>query len=252
MFEVKSFGAGGYRYAAGVFQYSAGVAAEPGFEIRRARFSEALPLAQGFEAVEMHLKAIDRPTTAFCACELRSPGPLSDQGFLDFNRTYVSSLERWGLYRDGTNPVARTNVCPEIDPPAVPSMLAFSYTVPTSDPVSRTFVVAGGGEAPEGRPNYRDHIVRRGDTTAEGLREKVRFVVAEMERRLAALGFTWRDAISAQAYTVHDIGGLLIDEVWGRGAAPGSIAWNYARPPIADLEFEMDVRRTAHEVFIQC
>jgi hypothetical protein len=251
MSDVRVFGAGGYRYAEGVFQYSAGVAAEPGFEIERAQFQEPVPIAAGFAAVESHLKAIGRPTTAFCACELRSPGPLSDQDFLSFNRDYITTLERWGLYRDGANPVARTNVCPQINPPSTPSLLAFCYTVPASGSRPGTFVVAGGGEAPEGKPNYRDYIVRRGDLTAEGLREKVRFVVVEMERRLTALGFGWRDATSAQAYTVHDVGRLLIDEVWAHGAAPRAVAWHYTRPPIADLEFEMDVRRTAREILIQ-
>ena len=37
MSRVITFGAGGYRYVEGVFQYSAGVAAEPGFEIARMR-----------------------------------------------------------------------------------------------------------------------------------------------------------------------------------------------------------------------
>ena len=251
MSVVRVFGPGGYRYVEGVFQYSAGVAAEPGFEIERAQFQEPVPISAGFAAVENHLKAIGRPTTAFCACELRSPGPLSDQDFLSFNRDYITTLERWGIYRDGANPVARTNVCPQVNPPSTPSLLAFSYTVPAAGPRLETFVVAGGGEAPEGKPNYRDYIVRRGDVTAEGLREKVRFVVVEMERRLTALGFGWRDATSAQAYTVHDVGTLLIDEVWARGAGPRAVAWHYTRPPIADLEFEMDVRRPARDLLIQ-
>lgn len=38
MSEVLTFAAGGYRYLKGVFQYSAAVAAEPGFEIERASF----------------------------------------------------------------------------------------------------------------------------------------------------------------------------------------------------------------------
>ena len=50
---------------------------------------------------------------------------------------------------------------------------------------------------------------------------------------------------------MHDVGALLINEVWGRGAAPRAVAWHYTRPPIADLEFEMDVRRTAREMLIQ-
>ena len=45
------------------------------------------------------------------------------------------------------------------------------------------FLMEASGEAPEGRTNYRDHIVRLGDTSPEGLREKARFVLDEMERK---------------------------------------------------------------------
>jgi hypothetical protein len=130
MAEVISFAAGGYRYLKGPFQYSAGVAAEPGFVIERMHFVKPLPLAEGFAAVEGHLTAIGRPATSFCACELRSPAPFTEEGFVAFNREYVKTLERWGIYRDGANPVARTNVCPAVAPPASPSLHAFSYTAP--------------------------------------------------------------------------------------------------------------------------
>src|SRR5215213_8947840 len=113
MAEVPVFEAGWYRYIKVVFQYSGGVAAEPGYEIERARFATPLRLADGYAAVEAHLIALGRPSTAFAACELRSPEPFTDQGFIDFNRVYVKTLERWGLYTDGeqpVNPVARTNV----------------------------------------------------------------------------------------------------------------------------------------------
>ncbi len=40
------FSDGGYRYIKAVFQYSSGAAAEPGFEIERARRARALPLAE--------------------------------------------------------------------------------------------------------------------------------------------------------------------------------------------------------------
>jgi len=42
---------GNYRCIPGVFQYSAGVAALPGYEILRVRFREPVPLARGFERV---------------------------------------------------------------------------------------------------------------------------------------------------------------------------------------------------------
>src|SRR5438876_1209205 len=37
--NVQSFAPGGYRFIPGPFQYSGGVAAEPGFRIERARFA---------------------------------------------------------------------------------------------------------------------------------------------------------------------------------------------------------------------
>jgi hypothetical protein len=232
-----------------MFQYSGGSAAEPGFEIVRARFPRPVPLAEGFRAVEAHLRAAARAPTAFCACELRSPAPFTDEGFLEFNRAYVQTLERWGLYKDGVNPVARTNVCPEHDKPAEPSLYAFSYTVPA---LSRrgSFVVAGSGEAPEGKPNYRDYVVRPNDVSVDGLREKIRFVMAEMRRRLVALGFGWRDAGSTQAYTVRDIGALVEPEIVAQGAARNGLSWHFCRPPVAGLDYEMDVRATAQELLL--
>jgi len=248
--DVPVFREGNYRFIKAVFQYSGGVAAEPGFEIVRARLASPLPLKRGFSAVESQLKAVGRPLTAFCACELRSPAPFTEQGFLEFNRLYAATLERWGIYRDGVNPVARTNVCPAFEPPAEPSLYAFSYTVPASAGARGSFIVAGGGEAPEGKPNYRDYIVRRGDASLEGLREKVHYVVTEMERRLAALGFGWKDAMSTQAYTVRDIGPLVEAEIVRRGAANGGLEWHFARPPIVDLDYEMDVRGAAREIVV--
>ncbi|MBI3372340.1 MAG: hypothetical protein HY017_11370 [Betaproteobacteria bacterium] len=247
MAEVPVFAAGGYRYIKAVFQYSGGVAAEHGYEIERVRILRPLPLAEGLAAAEAHLKSIGRPAAAFAACELRSPAPFTEQGFLEFNRLYVGTLERWGIYKDGVNPVARTNVCPEYHKPAVPSLHAFSYTVPAKGNAG-TFIVAGGGEAKEGNKTYRETIVSLGDTSPAGLRAKLRYVVAEMEARLAALGFTWADAVSTQAYTVHDIGAFVGPEIAARGAAQGGLAWHYCRPPIIDVEFEMDVRSAAREI----
>src|SRR5690606_8020301 len=77
--------AGGYRYIPAVFQYSSGVAAEPGYRIERARFAEPMPLAEAFLAVERHLSSSGRPLSAFAACELRSPKPYTEQGFREFN-----------------------------------------------------------------------------------------------------------------------------------------------------------------------
>jgi hypothetical protein len=248
MANVVDFGAGGYRYLEAVFQYSAGVAAQPGFAIDRVHFQRPPSLADGFQAIAAHLERRGRPLAALCGCELRSPAPFSEDGFVAFNRNYVQTLERWGLVNGDANPVARTNVCPAYQPPAHRVFHAFSYTVTDYGDSLPGFVVAGGGEAPEGHPNYRDVIVRRGDTSPHGLREKVRYVVAEMTRRLEALGFSWPDAMATQAYTVHDIGPLMREELVERGAARSGITWQYTRPPIVDLEYEMDLRRVAREL----
>ena len=250
MAEVVFFPEGGYRYIKAVFQYSSGVAAEPGFALERARFARPLPLVQGFAAVEAHLAALGRPLASFAACELRSPAPMSEQGFRDFNLDYVRTLERWGIYKDGVNPVARTNVCPAYTPPDQPLLYAFSYTVPASEAGRRSFVIAGGGEARNGPGSLAERTVRAGATTPEAMREKVRFVLQEMEARLSALGFSWRDATVTQAYTVQDIGAWVGSEVAARGAAEGGLVWHFARPPIIGLEYEMDVRGVAREVLV--
>jgi len=250
MADVVPFAPGGYRYIAGVFQYSAGVAAEAGFEIERARFARPLPLAEGFAAVEAHLQRLGRPTQAFCACELRSPAQFTEAGFIAFNRQYVQTLERWGLFRDDINPVARSNVCPEIAPPASPSFYAFSYTLPARAGARASFVIAGSGETQEGKATYRERIVRYGDQSTEGLREKARWVLGQMERRMTALGFDWSQVTETQLYTVFDVHPFLAEELVRRGATPGGLTWHFARPPVQGLDYEMDVRSLNHELVI--
>jgi hypothetical protein len=78
----------------------------------------------------------------------------TDTGFVAFNRHYVERLAAWGIFREEVNPVARSNVCPEIDPPTTPSFYAFSYTVPSESRAARSFVAAGNGEEREGGPSY--------------------------------------------------------------------------------------------------
>ncbi len=74
------------------------------------------------------IKAAGRPLTAFGACELRSPAPFTEEGFKAFNEIYIKTLIEWGVMKDGVNPVARSNVCPKLDPPAEPGFHAFSFT----------------------------------------------------------------------------------------------------------------------------
>ena len=251
MAEVLDFSDGGYRFIKGVYPYSAGVAPLAGFELERVRFHRPVPLSDGFTAIEAHLKTIARPLTAFCACELRSPAPFTEQGFADFNQEYVGKLVEWNLFRSGINPVARSNVCPEIDKPATPSFHAFTYTVAAhsagTGATRPSFVVAGSGECPEGLSNYHDHIIRRNDVSPAGLRAKAQWVLGEMERRMAALGFTWAQTTASQVYTVHDIHPFIADELVRRGAMAGGLTWHFTRPPVVDLDYEMDCRSVARE-----
>ena len=251
MANVVTFQRGGYRFIEHAFQYSGGVAAAPGFAIERARLARMLPLAQGFDAIEAHLKNRGRPPGAFCACELRSPAQFTDAGFVTFNRHYVERLESWGIFRDEVNPVARSNVCPEIDPPATPSLYAFCYTMPAEARYARTdFVAAGSGEANGASGPYADRIVRRGDTSHDGLREKVRFVLGAMERRMSGLGRSWADVTATQLYTVFDIYPALAEEFVRRGATAAGLTWHYARPPVLGLDVEVDVRGLSREIVL--
>ena len=247
MSNVKNLAAGGYRYIESVFQFSGGVAAQPGFGIERVTFPQPLPLAEAFAAIESHLATVGRPTTALCACELRSPEPFSERGFVDFNKAYVQTLERFGLFRDGVNPVARTNVCPHTKKPSEPSIYAFCYTVPTETPTT-SFVVSGGAEAAEGKGDYYDSIIALGDTSTEGLRDKLRYVRDEQARRIDALGMSWHDALDVRLYTLHDVGPLLQAELLRQGIGVHGIKWYDASPPVQHCEYEMDARTVLRDI----
>ncbi|MSQ62709.1 MAG: hypothetical protein EXR33_02540 [Betaproteobacteria bacterium] len=242
MSALIAFPDGGFSFLEGVFPYSQGVAALPGFAIERVRFARPVPVAQGFDLVSKYLKNIQRPLTALCAAELRSPKPFTFSGFGEFNKGYVAVLEQWGLYRNGKNPVARSNVAPEIDPPAEPCFYAFCYTVPSQE--SGSFVVAGSGEWPEGG-HFPEDIVARGDVSPAGMAKKADWVLGIMDARLKGLGASWSRATVSQLYTVQDVKSQIgrIQEHIG----PSSLTWHYCRPPIAELEFEMDLRGVSLE-----
>jgi hypothetical protein len=246
---TQDFVPGNYRFIPAVFQYSSGAAALPGYEIERVRFDKLVPLAEGFERIARYIEAAGRPLTSFCACELRSPAAFTEAGFRAFNEHYVKTLVAWGLFDGSTNPVARSNVCPEIDPPSEPSFYAFSFTRPAQG-ATPTFVIAGGAEARGGAGSYPERIVRYRDMSADGWQEKVRFTARAMESRLAEFGFGWKDTTGVQAYTVHDFHPVIAEELVRRGATRSGLTWHFARPPVIDLEYEMDCRRVVREMII--
>jgi hypothetical protein len=240
---------GGYSFLKGIAPYSAGVVANAGFEIERACLAKHLRLAEAFARLDAHLAALGRPPQALCGMELRSPKPFTFGGFNDFNAGYVHLLEHRDILMSGLNPVARTNVAPEIAAPSEPVVYAFSYTIPARV-ASRSFIVAGAGELPEGSLDPHD-VVRRGETSLDALTEKARFVLGLMDGRVRGLGAAWDEVTAVDVYTVHDIAPFLASLIVpGTGNASHGITWHFTRPPITGIEFEMDVRGCAREIVL--
>ena len=205
-------------------------------------FHTPVPLAAGFAFIERYLTEQGVPLLAFCACELRSPAPFTDAGFIAFNRHYCGTLERWGIMTGDKNPVARSNVCPEIDKPAEPSFHAFCF--------AREVPGAAGSPSSSPAAARRRKAMRRTANAPSAsaipvrpaMREKGIFVLGRMEQRMAALGATWSETTAVQVYTVYDPHPFFQDEIARRGAARHGLTWHLARPPVQGLDYEMDCR----------
>lgn len=253
-----------YAYLPGGLPFSGGVVALPGFEIVRARFARPMPVDEGFEAIAAHLRSRQRPLTALCAAELRSPQPSALDAFAEFNRRYATTLQKWGVLQGEQNPVARSNVCPVHDGPAEAVFHAFSYTLPsdaaqfsmltTSDhseraPGPRSFVLAGCTEWVE-RGKFPEGIVALDDTSPGGLLAKANAVLDTLQSRCATLGCDWSALTAVQVYTEHDIGALVGPVFSAHGLTRLGLHWFVCRPPIARLEFEVDARNVRREIVI--
>lgn len=241
---------GNYQYLTGIAPFSSGAKAAKGYEIVHATLQNPPPYRQGFELIDRHLESEGRPRQALCGIELRSPEPFTFDGFAEFNQGYQDVLADWDIWLDGDNPVARTNVAPEVGAPAEPVLFAFSYTAPIGDSDSPpTFIVAGAAElrdvvlSPEA-------IVRGGETSPDAIREKVAFVFNQMQERLDAFELDWSHVTAADIYTVHPMQPLLEEEILEKmgPAAILGLHWFYSRPPVIGLEFEMDIRGICREI----
>ena len=248
LFENKK---GQYRFLKGIDPYSCGVIAAPGYEVVHATFRHPPPWREGFRMADRHLRDSGRGRHALCGVELRCPEPHPMDGFIRFNGAYCDLLASWDLPVDGMNPVARTNVAPVHGPPGETVMQAFSYTVPCREQESGTFVIAGAGELREGVLT-NDGIVRRGETGSGALREKAAYVVRVMADRLEGLGANWDLVTTVDVYTAHPLEGIL-DEVLlpcVGGAQRHGLRLYRARPPVIEIEFEMDLRGVMREIRI--
>jgi hypothetical protein len=239
---------GDYLFVPGISPYSCGVVSAPGFEIAHVTFRRPVAYHRIFDLFEQHLKDRGRPKAALCGIELRSPRPFTFNGFAEFNAGYSKTLEDWGLFVDCINPVARTNVAPEVDPPAEPVLFGFSYTRPCDPSLPSTFVVSGAGELPEGVLAH-EAIVRVGETSSEAMTQKASFVMDLMETRLHGLGADWSGVTAVDIYTVHALERILPDVILKRIGSAGvlGVRWFFSRPPIVGIEFEMDLRGARSE-----
>jgi hypothetical protein len=239
---------GNFRFLRGIAPYSSGAVAASGYEIVHVTLSPAPPYRKGFEAIDRHLREQMRPPQALCGVELRSPEPFTFPGFTAFNERYLEELKQRRMLVGDLNPVARTNVAPGVNPPAEVLLYGFSYTAPAQTS-GATFVVAGGGELTGERLDAAD-IVRRGDLSEAGLRAKADHVLGLMESRLQGLGVRWENATVVDVYTVHNVFPMLENLLLRRigPAAIHGIRWHFSRPPIQEIEFEMDVRGCRREL----
>lgn len=245
---------GNFSYLVGSGTYCRGVLADAGFVLVHATFHRVIPVAQAFEAIQHHLESVGRPMAALCGAEVRVPQPLTFEGFGTFNQTYIALLDQYGLRQDGRATMTRTNVAPlpVAIAPSEPGLFAFTYTAPRTRADDRkAFIVSGAGELKDGPPT-RESIVRVGETTPDAMREKAEFVMASIEGTLKALGATWGDATHVNLYTAYVEGGYLDEAVFARigPAAHYGLHWMYSKPPIQEIEFELDVRGTSEELFL--
>ena len=229
-----------YRFLPGSDPYSSGVIANPGYEITHCRMLRDLPWQVGMERIRKYLETNGLTHHAICGVELRCPEPHSLNGFGRFNTEYYGLLEDWDMLVDGQNPIARTNVAPVVSPPNETVLHGFSHLALSARKGS--FIVAGGGELPH-RDLERRYIVRVGETTLDAMRQKVQCVVRIMQTRMQRLGVNPINVSRVAVYCAREWGPLIESEIIARlpSAARIGVTWFHARPPVEEIEFEMDI-----------
>jgi len=231
---LSNFAPGSYRFLVATGRpFSAGIVADPGFDLVHAVFSRPLPLADGLQAARGHVESAGRPATALAAFELRIPEPLSREDFDAFNAPYVERMAALGLRSGPEWVAARTNVAPTIVAATEPSLYAFTYTVPGRGRPGPAFRLSGATEA------------KRDGSAADRLRS----IIEELERRMVEIGVSWEDATAVNVYAA--VSAPIEEVAAGFGSAQmHGLAWFPSRPPIADFEFEIDTRAVGTEIVL--
>ncbi|WP_433444891.1 hypothetical protein [Nonomuraea sp. CA-141351] len=225
---------GGYAYLAGGTFASGGVIALAGMGIRHVVLDRPVPLLPGLDLVRRELDHAGRPLVALCGLELRLPAAMTEPRFEEFNGRYLEHLGRWGLLRDGSPPLARTNVAPSTAPPEVASLLAFSYTAPTLSDTDDMVITGVADVGPDGA------AIQPGDMV-----ESASFVAKEVSARITALGSRWAHGDRTHLYCARP----AVFEIARSVLGPQSygLVWHDSVPPVLGLELEIDVRRHHRE-----
>ena len=200
----------------------------------------------GLRAHRAHHYAAGRPLTSFCACELRSPAPFTEQGFRAFNEVYVVTLEKWRPVRRQGEPGCAQQ-CVSGDRSAGGAVLSRLL-------LHRRRRRCGArlrdcrqrrGQGRRRKLQRAHHPARRNQRRSDARKGAPRS--GRDGAAAGGVGFGWADTTATQVYTVHDLHPFLADEIVRRGAARSGLTWHYASPPVRELEYEMDCRAVGLE-----
>jgi hypothetical protein len=241
---ATQFPAGGFRFLPGG-QFSNGVAAEPGFALRRVRFLTPMPLAQGLAAAARIITEAGRPLEALALCELRSPLPLPRDEFLAFNERYLAALRDNGFAAAKPYPIGRSNLAPVLSPPAEVVLYAVTFTIPVSGG-GEDFFISGKPESRQGVP-WEQGIVGGDDVSEAGLLVKAEYVMTELQARMREIGAEPARISGAQAYTIHPLAPVLQTVLAAAPMNLGGLTLVPAHPPVTGLAFEVDLRSISEE-----
>ena len=237
---------GGYAYlVGGALPFSNGVIALDGHTLTRVHLRDALPLAEGLAFAANFLAGQGLSPASLAACELRSPAAMSWADFIAFNTHYVGLLRVNGFGAETAFPVGRSNMAPMFSPPTTNTLFAFTYAAAftgVGGTAGQDFLISGKPESTDDPPG----VVAAGNTSPAGMAAKARYVIAELQLRVEALGGSWADITGVQVYTIHSLDGVM-DLVRSSGLAGVGLTLFPAYPPVVGLDFEIDVRSVSFE-----
>lgn len=237
---------GGYRFVPGGAVFCGGVVPYEGYEVVRVLLRPWIPLERAYSFIENHLKVLGRPMQAFCGIELRVPAPLTFADWSTFNVPYLKKLREWGLIFGDQSGVCRSNIALALKAPAVTSVCAFSYAVPTSERV-RTFFLSGQADI-----DSAGKIIADGDTGASAMQARARFTMDTVGATLGKLGVGWGDTTQIALFHVADIPNLWGPTLLGTlgEAVRSGVLVYHARPPLVGAEVELEARAVRQELVV--